>query len=58
MYILLFPQILLHTQHKYVMELVVKQVGAERTTVIRLPKTSFIAVTVYQNVKVHVYICG
>ena len=52
----LFSQILLHTTHKYVMELVVKQVGAESTTIIRLPKTTLIAITCYQNVKVRVYL--
>lgn len=50
-------QVLLHTMHKYVMEVMIETDG-QTPIVIKLPETTFIAVTSYQNSMVsaiHVY---
>ena len=45
---LIFPQLLVHTMHKYVIEIVIKPEDSPATSV-RFPETTFIAVTFYQN---------
>ena len=50
-YPFLFLQILLHTMHKYVMELVIKPED-QPEIIIPLPDTEFMAVTAYQNSEV------
>ena len=44
-------QILLHTMHKYSMEVVVRDDSTGSETSIEIPETTFIAVTAYQNTK-------
>ena len=43
-----FPQLLVHTMHKYVIEIVIKPENSSPTC-FRFPETTFIAVTSYQN---------
>ena len=43
-----FPQLLVHTMHKYVIEILIKPEDSSPTC-IRFPETTFIAVTSYQN---------
>ena len=44
-------QVLLHTMHKYVMEIMVEAAG-EEPIIIPLPNTVFMAVTAYQNTQI------
>jgi len=44
--------ILLYTMHKYQLELVVAPVGRKMPFKIKIPETTFIAVTSYQNIQV------
>ena len=43
------PQILVHTMHKYVMEVIVSPSHKSGDKVIRLEETTFVAVSAYQN---------
>lgn len=42
-------QVLVHTMHKYVMELIISPANKSGDTVIRLDETAFVAVSAYQN---------
>lgn len=45
-------QILLHTMHKYVMEIIVSPIDGSQPTSLLLPETTFVAVSAYQNSEV------